>query len=156
MNFFAHKADDGDRIFQMAAMVDVVFILLAFFVMASHFRSPERDFSMDYTDAPQPGDGAVSTDLPSHVPVRLKRSGPGVEITIGGAALGVDNFDGIRAKLTEINMPAIGVRLLTEADVSVDQWARAIDAILSSPMKRLSIPALKSDPIPTRTGGPGR
>ena len=43
-----HTVEDT---FQMAAMVDIVFILLAFFVMATRFHQPEHDLEMGYRKA---------------------------------------------------------------------------------------------------------
>ena len=163
MNFGVRSEADGAQGVQMTAMVDVVFILLAFFVMASQFRLPERDFSMDCGRSGQAAEGAAAGDFPSYIPVRLRRSGAGVAITVGQARLRDDDFGGIRAKLTEINMPDIDVRIFGEEELSVGQLFVAIDAVLASPMKKVSWSALdvgraaegpgESDQLPERTTG---
>ena len=153
MNPDAGNHDDREPTFQMTAMVDVVFMLLAFFVLASQFDQPERDVAMGYSeDAALPA-GIRSEDLPSHIPIQLRRSGAGVAIQIGQASLRDDDFDGIQAKLSEINMPSIGVRrrftaeyklrILAEAELSVEQVTRALDAVLASPMKLVSLSKLE-------------
>jgi biopolymer transport protein ExbD len=147
MNLTAKERDDRSPTFQMTAMVDMVFILLAFFVLASEFRRPERDFSMDYGPAGTPARGPAAEDLPSHIPVRLQASGSGVAISIGQARLRDNDFDGIRAKLTEINMPEIGVRILAEESLSVGQLAEALDAVLASPMRKVSYSAVNVGPV---------
>jgi biopolymer transport protein ExbD len=139
---FLPPARRESAVFQMTAMVDVVFILLAFFVMASEFRLPERDVTMGHGEARPLAEGAAAEDFPSSIPVRLRRGAAGVRITIARARLADNDFDAIRAKLTEINMPAITVRIQAEADLAVGQVARAIDAVLASPMKKLSVSKL--------------
>lgn len=151
-------SDNADRpsAFQMAAMVDVVFILLAFFVMASQFRLPERDFSMGYSRSGPPAEGAAPEDFPSHIPVRLRSCPAGVAITIGQARLGDNDFDGIRAKLAEINMPELGVRILGESRLRVGHIFDAVDAVLASPMKNVSWAAIEPPAAPGRPGDPNR
>ena len=143
MNFHAKKDADREPIFQMTAMVDVVFMLLAFFVLASEFRQPERDFTTGYGEARPPVAGVSVGDFPSRIPVRLRKGETGVKISIAQASLRDNDFDGIRAKLSEINMPAIGVHVLAEAELTVEQVAQALDAVLASPMKKVSISELK-------------
>jgi len=151
VRFGLPQTDEGEDLLKMPAMVDMVFILLAFFVMATQFALPERDFAMGYRK-PGLAEGAVREDFPSTIPIRLTRAGTGVAITIGQARLPDDDFDAIRAKLAEINMPAIGVVILAEPSLSVDQVARALDAALASPMKRVSVGRLAAQPAPPGTG----
>ena len=131
------------------AMVDVVFILLAFFVMATQFHLPERDFAMGHR-RPGAAAGAVREDFPSVIPVRLRRSGAGVAIAVGEARLADNGFDALRARLTEINMPGIGVAFVADPDLSVGQVARALDAALASPMKQVSV----ARPAPAKAAAP--
>jgi len=144
------SVDDQPAGLQMAPMVDVVFQLLAFFVLASQFRLPERDFAMGYAEATAVGKGAVAADFPSHIPVRLSKSAGGVSIMIGQAHLADNDFAAIRAKLTQINLPDVSVRILAHGDLSVDCVAQALDAVLASPMKKVSISKL----VVARAGAP--
>ncbi len=128
--------------FQMIAMVDVVFILLAFFVLSSTFDRPERDFAMRQSKAQALGEGALLKDFPTYIPVRIKPSGEAVSIVIGQARLGDDDFTAITAKLTEINMPQLMVRIEADPNLTVEQVARVMDAVLVSPMKKLSVSRL--------------
>ena len=145
MNFLTGKTR-GEEAFQMAAMVDVVFILLAFFVLASEFNLPERDVAMGHSKAKPLAKGTAAEDFPAAVPVRLQRSGTDVVITIGQARLRNNDFDGIRGKLTEINMPAIRVQIQADEDLAIDPVVRAIDAVLASPMKVFSVSRLSVAP----------
>jgi len=131
---------DGSLL-QIAPMVDVVFILLAFFVMGTRVRIPERDFAMGYRPAAL-ARGAVAEDFPTAIPIQLRRAGEGVAITVGQARLPDDQFDAIRAKLTEINLPHLDVLVMADPLLSVDQVVRAMDAVLASPMKKVSVSRL--------------
>ena len=128
--------------FQMIAMVDVVFILLAFFVLSSTFDRPERDFAMRHSKAQALGEGSIAEDFPTYIPVRIRPSGEGVSIAIGQARLGDDDYAAITAKLAEINMPQLMVRIEADPNLTVEQVAKAMDAVLVSPMKKLSVSRL--------------
>lgn len=123
---------------QMAPMVDVVFILLAFFVLAARFEMPERDLGLGYREASLAA-GAQVADFPEAIPVVLQRRGEHVAITVGQAVLVEDDYGAIRAKLEEINLPEVPVTVLADPSLSVEQVARAMDAVLASPMRKLSV-----------------
>ena len=139
---FMRKSAEAEHGFQMTAMVDVVFILLSFFVLGMNIRQPERDFAMGYGGTMQAIAGLHEGDLPSQIAVKLKCSGSTVSITIGQVALPSDDYDAIRAKLTEINAPSVPVTLVLDGQLSVEQVAKAMDAVLSSPMKKVSVARL--------------
>ena len=141
MRFTPDQPEDAGDLLKAPAMVDVVFILLAFFVMATQFMAPERDFTMGHREAGA-GGGAVREDFPSTIQVRLERADAGVAITVGQARLPHNNYDAIRAKLTQINMPGIGVLILADPSLRVGDVARALDAALASPMKKVSVAKL--------------
>ena len=141
MSFLTTDHDEEAEAFRIAPMVDIVFILLAFFVLASEFRLPERDFDMGYDPAVS-GAGALREDLPERVPVELRNSDGRTAITIGQARLPDDDFDSIRAKLADINLPDLPVAVLADPTLTVDQVARAVDSVLASPMKKVSIAKL--------------
>jgi biopolymer transport protein ExbD len=147
--FRAAQPERDDETVEMTAMVDVVFILLSFFVLASQFRLHELDFPMGYRRVALAA-GAAAEDFPKAVPVILRPAPGGVAITVGRAVLATDGFDQLRAKLTEINMPEIPVTLLADASLSVDQVARALDAVLASPMKKVSVAAPSTTKATTR------
>ena len=144
MNFFdadanADSSERQEEPFQLTAMVDVVFILLSFFVMATQLRMPELDLPMSHQELPL-SDGAALEDFPTRVILTLRRtSSEQVAIQLGQAPLPDNDFDGIRARLAEINLPKIPVLIQTDAAVSVEEWAQALDAVLSSPMNKISI-----------------
>jgi hypothetical protein len=86
--------------------------------------------------------GAEARDFPAAVIIQLRQTAEGVAITTGEARLPNDQFDAICAKLTEINMPGLDVVIMADPALTVDQVARAMDAALASPMKKISVSRL--------------
>jgi biopolymer transport protein ExbD len=138
MTFNRQNGQDEGDVFQLAPMVDIVFTLLAFFVLAAQFNLHEIDFGMRYR--PQSGAAAASArDLPSNITVELRKVPAGVAITLGQARLADNDFDGLSKKLAEINLPEVEVTVAGDPTLSVDEVARGLDAVLASPMKRVSL-----------------
>jgi biopolymer transport protein ExbD len=141
VKFGPHEDDTVVIQLQIIPMVDVVFTLLAFLVLGTQLKMPERDFAVGYREAAL-SSGAEARDFPAAVVVQLRQTAEGVAITMGQARLPNDQFDAIRAKLAEINMPALDVVLMADPALTVDQVAQAMDAALASPMKRISVSRL--------------
>ncbi len=148
MDFLGEPEEESDELFQVAAMVDIVFILLAFFVMSVQFHGGERDLPLGYQDQTQSA-GASAEDLPAAVRVWLNATDQGaVAIRVGDAALPDDGFDDLTALLTQIDLPRVPVVIGAGADLSVQQVANGMDAVLASPMKRLSLSPSPREPMP--------
>jgi biopolymer transport protein ExbD len=136
MNFTPKQQHRVD-VFQLTAMVDVVFILLSFFVLATEFTQPERDVPVGSRDASL-SQGAAREDFPA-IAFRLRREGEGVRITLGQADLGQNRFASITEKLQTINLPALPVTLQIDPSLTIEQVTSALDAVLMSPMKKVSM-----------------
>ncbi len=149
MNFLRTKPAEYE--IQMVSMVDVIFTLLIFFVLGSEFRLPEKSFPMGYNSG-QTLAGARLDDFPKTVRVALRGQAQGVAIAVGQVDLGIDNYDGIRQKLSEINMPEITVVVAADPKLSVEQVARAVDAVLASPMKNVALASLGKPVVRTKAG----
>ena len=54
----------------------------------------------------------------------------------------VTDLAALTGKLSEINMPQIGVLVLADPDLTVEQVAAALDAVLASPMRKVSLGSL--------------
>ena len=142
MRFESNESETaGDP--QLAAMADIVFILLAFFVLTSTLRMAERDFAMGY-EKQQQASGLQRSDLPRHVPLTMERRGADVIIAIGQTTLPAGDYDAITAALSEINLPELTVLLIADPALSVDAVAMAMDAVAASPMKRISLATLRT------------
>lgn len=128
----------------LPAMVDVVFLLLAFYVLGSVFRISEAELSAAY-NAPQGGAGEVTRDLIQSVPVTLRPVGPEgerVAITLGERRLPDDGFDLLTQRLDQLALGDMPVALRASGDLTIDQMGRAIDAVLRSAMPNLTFEGL--------------
>lgn len=139
MKFHRHIEEEDGELFQIAAMVDIVFILLAFFVLSVRFSGGERDLPLGYQEQSQ-STGAAAQDMPAAVLVRLNATENGaVAIRVGDAALSNNGFDELTALLRQIDLPSVPVVIEADESLSVQQVATGMDAVLASPMKRLSL-----------------
>ena len=144
MNFAADDATEQDDLFQITAMVDVVFILLAFFVLSVRFHGAEHDITTDFMAHQQPA-GVGAEDLPTSIVVLMTRlDDGGARITVGRATLPHNDYGALTAKLKQINLPAVPVLIAADPGLSIDQVARAMDAALRSPMKKIGLSPMQS------------
>lgn len=143
--------DDGEEeeLFQATAMVDVVFILLAFFVMTASFLVGERELGVGRDDPVVAGAAAAAEDdLPRRIVVRLD-PGPGAttRLRLGGRALPDDGFAELTAALEQLDLPDLPIVIAPEARVPIAAIGRAMDAALASPMNRIALaPAREPEP----------
>ena len=148
IDFHDGHDDEQDELFQVTAMVDVVFILLAFFVLSVQFHGSERDLTLGYVEAGPPS-GAAAEDFPPEIVVRLAGTADhAVSITVGETPLPDDGYDELTAILTRIDVPSIPVVLAADPSLTVQQVADAMDAVLASPMTRLSLARLRAPETP--------
>ena len=166
MNFQDRHGADTEKPFEVTAMVDVVFILLAFFVLTVRFTGGERDLPVGYSNLDPPADASVQ-DLPSEVLVRARPSAEGgVWLAVGQTVLEEDGFDVLTETLNYLNLPELPVVIAAHGDLSVQQVAALMDAVLASPMSRMSLARLdqaekpqaektQAQPPAGQTGGDG-
>lgn len=139
MKFNRHTEEESGELYEVSAMVDVVFILLAFFVLSVRFTGGERDLPLGYQEQSQ-STGAAAQDMPAAVLVKLEVTESGaVSIRVGDAPLSDDGFDELTALLQQIDLPTVPVVIQADPSLSVQQVATGMDAVLASPMKRLSL-----------------
>jgi biopolymer transport protein ExbD len=128
-----NHAQTGSLEVKMTPMIDVVFLLLIFFVWTSSFEAPEFDLPSSLAEAPAGGSEA-NTDEPPPVEAYdeiivklLVRDGLPV-IELGGQR--IESAAALRARLAEVI--AIGVQppviIDPEADVTMDRTVQAYDA----------------------------
>ena len=130
--------------FEVTAMVDIVFILLAFFVMTATLRTFEH--GLVTAAAPPAGEAALAAeDLPDQIVIELRPGDAGVDIRLAHASLAPGDFDAITRKLGRINLPDTPVVLRADPTLTVAQVAPAIEAVLVSPMKKLALARLGGD-----------
>lgn len=145
MRFNAYTDEHDDDPINVTTMVDVVFILLAFFVLTSQFLSPERDVALGHEQQAKTA-GTSAEDLPDSVLVTLEPSeAGGALIRVGQQRLEENSYAQLTGVLEEIDLPRATVVIAAHPSMSVEQVAAAIDAVLASPMKKLSLSRLAID-----------
>lgn len=99
------QISSGDSLeLKMTPMIDVVFLLLVFFVWTSSFELPEFDLPSAIAEPPS-GRAETTNDTPPVEPfdeivLRLTRQNGQDQIQLNG--LGVNGFDDLRTQLSEI------------------------------------------------------
>lgn len=146
MKFNAPQHEDNDELLNITSMVDVVFILLAFFVLSTQFIDRERDVAMGMR--PPATAGESESDLPEVITIRLTTdrspvngAADRVAIAMEQVQLPAGDYEAITARLSEINLPEISIVLAAEQQVSIEAVVKALDAILASPMRDISLAA---------------
>jgi biopolymer transport protein ExbD len=114
------KHGSSDKVeLSMTAMIDIVFQLLAFFVMTFKVSASEGDFNIKM---PTPGSGAVanSTDLP--IKLRLKSDGQGnlQEILINDSLTFGTDFNAVRGKIVQMVGTPLGPSEDEGPEVEID------------------------------------
>lgn len=139
MMFKSRSEMHMDEPFELIAMVDVVFILLTFFIISAQMFGAEHDVAMRYKSASQ-SQGVSQGDLPPAVVITLRNlDAKSIGITIGQRELTPGNFAEITQTLADINLPQLPVVLQSQGDVLIREVTKAVDAVLASPMKNVSL-----------------
>jgi biopolymer transport protein ExbD len=128
----------SEDLINLTSMIDVVFTLLAFFVITVRVFGAERDAVVGAEKSAAPA-GIVKGDLPQSVTVRLaKEPGTGhMFIAIGSAQFA--DASAITVQLARINLPDVPVVFETDPALTVEQVTSAVDAALQSPMQKVSL-----------------
>ena len=142
MKPMARKRKDGGEIgkIQMAPMVDVVFQLLIFFLVASEVRPTEGQFQANLpSDGPdkRPAKPETVKDVHRVYLKSLDAEGRTVEVLINGTALGSGSeaFKSLASRLAGI--PKEHMRLVIDGDpsVRVEFVTQALDAAIEAQVK---------------------
>ena len=81
MNIRADQNDDGEEMVNLTPLIDVVFLLLIFFMVTSTFQQDERDLTIT---VPQAENGNPIEDLPETLFVGVRKDGV---LSVGGKVL---------------------------------------------------------------------
>ena len=114
--------------FDMTPMIDVVFLLLIFFVLTFKIVAPEGDFNVQMAPEGQALPIEISTDS---VQIRLLADAEGLLSAIQLNSENVDNFDMLRQQISAIclTMPDLEVVLCPDEYLQYDYTMKAITAI---------------------------
>jgi len=112
----------------MTPMIDVVFLLLIFFVLTFRIIVPEGDFNIDMSPMGQAQAVVIDTDS---IQVRLLADNNGSLTAIQLNGEGVDNFDLLRKHVWEISLakPDLEIELFPDEHLRYDYVIRAITAV---------------------------
>ncbi len=139
--------EDAEDLLNLTSMIDVVFTLLAFFIITVRIFGIERDAAVGAAQRAQTG--LVKGDLPDAVLVRLLEMPAGAErkmtIEIGGQQF--TEPAAITTQLSEINLPDIPVIVAGAPNLTVEQVTSAVDAALQSPMRNVSLRQLSPEEL---------
>ena len=144
MKFDQAEHVESEDLLNLTSMIDVVFTLLAFFIITVRVFGVEQDAIVGAAPT-KVAQGLHAGDLPERVIIRLLDQ-PGSEaprIIIGGQSY--SNAAAITQTLREINLPEVPVVFAAAPTVSVERVTAAVDAALQSPMKRVSLRQAMAD-----------
>lgn len=144
----AGPEEDAEDLLNLTSMIDVVFTLLAFFVITVRIFGVERDAAVGAARA-ETAASLAAGDLPDSVTIRLVESSDAasskMSIEIGGQRF--DDSAAITQQLIDINLPNVPVIFVSAPTLTVEQVTGAVDAALSSPMRKVSLRALTTEEL---------
>jgi biopolymer transport protein ExbD len=155
MKFHANEPEEeAEDLLNLTSMIDVVFTLLAFFIITVRIFGVERDAAVGAAARASAAQQLVKGDLPDAVMIRLVENGAAVSrmtIEIGGQSF--DEPAAITRQLADINLPDVPVVFASSPNLTVEQVTGAVDAALNSPMRKVSLRALTPDELGTPRAG---
>ena len=156
MKFHANDPEEeAEDLLNLTSMIDVVFTLLAFFIITVRIFGVERDAAVGAAArASAAQQQLVKGDLPDAVMIRLTENGAAVSkmsIEIGGQTF--DEPTAITRQLADINLPDVPVVFASSPNLTVEQVTGAVDAALNSPMRKVSLRALAPEELGTPRAG---
>lgn len=138
MKFDKEPEAATEDLINLTSMIDVVFTLLAFFIIGVRVFGAERDAVVGAERSAAPA-GIVKGDLPQSVTVRLAKDPNGGAMYIELGSGQYTDPAAITARLRQINLPDVPVVFDTDPNLSVEQVTGAVDAALQSPMHKVSL-----------------
>src|SRR5688572_29931123 len=149
MKFHANEPEeDAEDLLNLTSMIDVVFTLLAFFIITVRIFGVERDAAVGAAGRAGAAQQLVKGDLPDAVMIRLVENAAAASkmtIEIGGQTF--DDPAAITRQLADINLPEVPVVFACSPNLTVEQVTGAVDAALSSPMRKVSLRALAPEEL---------
>ena len=104
---------DDELALNLAPMIDVVFLLLVFFMVATTFVDPERSLDLELPPAES---GAEPRELPEELLIEVHRDGT---TTVAGRA---PDGDGLRAELERVARIDASTPVSIRGDRAVEYW----------------------------------
>jgi biopolymer transport protein ExbD len=143
--------EDAEDLLNLTSMIDVVFTLLAFFIITVRIFGIERDAAIGAAQRAQAG--LAKGDLPDAVLVRVLGSKPsgdggaGQQMTIEIGGQQYTSPAAVTKQLDEINLPDVPVIVASAPTLTIEQVTGVVDAALHSPMKKVSLRQLSAEEL---------
>jgi biopolymer transport protein ExbD len=155
MKFHANEPEEeAEDLLNLTSMIDVVFTLLAFFIITVRIFGVERDAAVGAAGRAGAAQQLVKGDLPDAVMIRLIENAAAASkmtIEIGGQSF--DEPAAITRQLNDINLPDVPVVFASSPNLTIEQVTGAVDAALSSPMRKVSLRALAPEELGAARAG---
>ena len=134
-------SNDDSLELKMTPMIDVVFLLLVFFVWTSSFELPEFDLPGSLAELPM-GAAETSTDTPpvekfDEIIIRLLWQGEETQIMLNGQEM--EQMSDLKARLAEITSLGVQPPVIVAPDekVTMDLAVQAYDAARAAGVDRV-------------------
>ena len=134
-------SNDASLELKMTPMIDVVFLLLVFFVWTSSFELPEFDLPGSLAELPM-GAAETSTDTPpvekfDEIIIRLLWQGEETQIMLNGQEM--EQMSDLKARLAEITSLGVQPPVIVDPDekVTMDLAVQAYDAARAAGVDRV-------------------
>lgn len=134
-------SNDDSLELKMTPMIDVVFLLLVFFVWTSSFELPEFDLPGSLAELPM-GSAEASSDTPpvekfDEIIIRLLWQVEGTQVMLNGQKM--ERMSDLKARLTEITSLGVQPPVIVDPDenVTMDLAVQAYDAARAAGVDRV-------------------
>ena len=121
---------------QLAPTVDVLFLLLIFFLLATHIVFEEVQVRGRLQALASDASARLAAETTTIV-VRLEHGEQGFSIRVGNVSC--STFDDLRHRLADIALPQLPVLIVTDPALPFHVLARGIDACLAAGYQNLSL-----------------
>jgi biopolymer transport protein ExbD len=131
----------GDLEIMMAPMIDMVFLLMVFFLCSSRFPEFEGKFDVQLPDAGQVRKDAPAVDIPDEVIVRVTRDG---KLMVNESDKTEEELTGLLTLLAQLN-PKQPVIIDGERDARHKHVVRVLNACYRASIANISFAALPQE-----------
>lgn len=131
MNFTDHFEDEDPGL-NLTPMIDVVFLLLIFFMLATTFMDPEKDVNLDL---PSTSDGGSSSDEIEEIIVNVMVDG---SFIVNGEVM---DENGMLAKMSQASAqdPETQVTIRGDRQTAYENVVQVMDYAMRSGLSNLSV-----------------
>ncbi|MBI1849986.1 MAG: biopolymer transporter ExbD [Planctomycetes bacterium] len=135
---FIRDEEYGEEVmFNLTPMIDVVFQLLIFFMVATTYRNPEKEISIDL---PKADSGQVAKETPKELIINVFRDG---RMTLGGSPVGDGSLvEALRRAAQQSSETPVNIR--GDRLAHHEQIVRVMDACSQVGLGNLAVGTLKN------------